>query len=64
LKSGPDDRFFLGRDNSGHAYVIPVENKSEWFDWLEIREYDERSWITPKFARAVTGFLTFTNPEW
>lgn len=58
-----DERYFLGHDNSGHDYVVPVSRRDEWFRWLEIPEDDERSWEVPEYAKRIDGRLTFTDPR-
>jgi hypothetical protein len=58
-----EQRYFLSSDNSGHHYVVPVENRDEWWAWLEIPDDDERAWDAPVFARRVEGGLTFTDPK-
>jgi len=57
-------RFFIGNDDSGHDYLVPVENRAEWFAFLEIPSDDERSWDVPAFAIGFdSAMLTFTDPE-
>ncbi len=43
-------RFFLGRDESSHWYLVPVERKEEWDAWTELSEDDEESWDERSFA--------------
>ena len=60
-----DQRFFLSQDNDSHWYIIPVDKRVEWNDWLELDEDDEPSWMVPEFAKAVGGnpsLITFTDP--
>lgn len=60
-----DKRYFLGSDNSGHNYLVLVEKRKEWFEWLDIPEDDERSWKVPEYAKILgisLAYVTFTNP--
>lgn len=61
----PDERFFLGRDQSSHWYLVPVVNKLEWEAWTDLPEDDECSWESPEFAKMIDGpySLTFTDPQ-
>lgn len=60
--AGP--RFFLGRDQSSHWYLVPLEHRAEWLAWTEIPENDERSWEPPAFARMIDGpTISFTDPK-
>ena len=43
-------RYFLDRDNSGHWYLIEERYRSEWNDWCELDEDDEKSWEVPRYA--------------
>lgn len=58
-------RYFLGRDNSSHRYLVPIQHYDAWHDWAEIPEDDERSWEVPDFARRIYNpyRLTFTDPH-
>jgi len=56
-------RYCIGRDNSGHTYIVPVDRSAEWAAWLEIDEGDERAWEPPEFARIFEGLLTFADPR-
>lgn len=59
------DRFFLDRDRSCHWYIVPVGRRTEWEEWCDLEEYDERSWDPPEFARRLAGspsWVTFENP--
>lgn len=58
-------RFFLGQDNDSHWYIIPEQRRSEWEDWRNIDEEDERSWNEPPFAIRLgrhVSQLTFEDP--
>lgn len=57
------DRFFVGHDNSGHEYFVPVSRTDEWYAWVEIPEDDERSWEAPGYAGRIDGRFTFTDPR-
>jgi len=56
-------RYFIGADNSGHEYVVPVARTAEWNAWTALPDYDERSWKEPEFATRIDGGLTFTDPR-
>jgi hypothetical protein len=57
-------RFFIGHDQSGHEYLVPLGRIHAWRDWCAIDEDDERSWDVPDFARRIDGgALTFTDPR-
>lgn len=57
-----DQRYFIGYDNSGHKYIVPVAHWEDWEEWLKIPEDDERSWDEPGYATRFSGCLTFTYP--
>lgn len=59
-------RYFLGRDNDGHWYIVPVAMAAEWEAWSAIPEDDERAWDAPEFAHRFGGapcLVTFTTPH-
>lgn len=57
-------RYFVGRDSSGHRYLVPFDRRREWMLWADLPEDDERSWNVPEYANRLDGgVLTFTNPE-
>jgi len=56
-------RYFIGSDNSGHEYLVPVELRAEWSAWQELDEDDERSWTVPGECQRIEGTLTFTDPQ-
>ena len=56
-------RYFIGCDNSGHEYLVPVEHKKRWEIWSEIPDDDERKWDEPLYATRIEGTLTFEKPE-
>jgi hypothetical protein len=58
-------RYFLGRDNSAHWYLVDASKRAEWEAWCDIPEDDERSWDAPDFAKALGGTpsrVTFADP--
>lgn len=58
-------RYFLGRDNSAHWYIVQADKRADWEAWLNIPEDDELSWVPPGCARAIGGdpsSVTFSNP--
>ena len=59
-------RYFLGGDNSGHNYIVPVERRKEWNKWCNLDEDDPIAWNTPEYAVRVNGsieLITFTDPK-
>jgi hypothetical protein len=55
-------RYFLGRDDDGHWYLVDAGKREEWETWVE----DPDAWATPEFARRLGGspsWVTFTDPE-
>lgn len=57
-------KYFVSKDNDCHNYLIPLENRDQWEDFLELPEDDEESWSTPSWAYGFDGeFLSFENPE-
>lgn len=47
--------YFLSQDNSGHWYVVPFAKRSEWAEWNDLPEDDERAWDAPDWAAPVGG---------
>jgi hypothetical protein len=62
LLSATEARYFIGGDNSGHEYVVPVDRHTEWNAWTELPEDDERGWTEPVYAMRIDGTLTFCAP--
>ena len=58
-----EQRFFIGYDNSGHEYIVPVERRMDFEDWSNIDEDDPDSWEAPEYAQRCEGGLTFTDPR-
>jgi hypothetical protein len=56
-------RCFIGRDQSGHTYIVPVEKREAWEIWTAIPEENPDAWNAPDYARLVEGGLTFTDPQ-
>jgi hypothetical protein len=56
-------RYFIGHDNSGHEYAVPVEKRAEWDAWSCLPDADERGWEVPEYAKGIDGFFTFTDPR-
>lgn len=50
-----DDGYFLSQDHDCHWYVIPVQHKSEWFDFLDLDTDDPTAWDVPEWADRVGG---------
>lgn len=59
------ERYFLGRDDSSHWYIVPIQHYDAWFVWRDLPEDDERSWEVPDFARCIDNpyRLTFSDPH-
>ena len=56
-------RYFIGADNSGHDYLVPVSFRQEWNDFCELDEEDPASWDVPDWAIKFEGDLTFSDPQ-
>jgi hypothetical protein len=56
-------RYFIGGDNSGHEYAVPVAKRDDWNKWVELPEDDEDGWETPDYAFRIEGDFTFTDPR-
>ena len=60
-----DTRWFLGRDNSSHWYLVDASRRAEWNAWTELAEDDTRSWNPPAgICVSIDGphQLTFSLP--
>ena len=58
------ERYFIGRDESGHKYVVPVLRKIEFDAWNE--SDSESEGFDPGLFneyRLDGGLLTFTDPK-
>jgi hypothetical protein len=57
-------RFFLGSDDSGHEYVVPLALKAEFNAWAEAdteaEDFDPGLFDKYRFNG---GLLTFTDPR-
>lgn len=63
--SSPAPRYFIGADESGHSYIVPVDHAEAWHQWRALPESDPAAWEAPAFARRIVeGGLTFTDPQW
>lgn len=47
--------YYLSQDQDGHWYIIPVEYKDEWGDFLDLDPNDEESWDVPDWAEPIGG---------
>lgn len=54
------ERYFIGRDDSGHSYVVPIARKLE-FDVWSASDTDDPG-LFDEF-RLDGGLLTFTDPR-
>lgn len=57
------ERYFIGSDNSGHEYFVPVSRREEFDNWSQLPEDDEVGWETPEYATRIDGRFTFTDPR-
>lgn len=58
-------RYFIGRDNSGHRYLVPYDCRKAWEEWIDISEDDERGWEVPDEIDAMRidgSFVHFCCP--
>ena len=54
------ERYFIGRDDSGHSYIVPIARKIEFDKWSESEDSDPDLFNEYRFNG---GFLTFTDPR-
>lgn len=58
------ERYFIGRDDSGHEYVVPIYRKIEFDEWNQMSTEVEN--FNPDLFneyRLDGGLLTFTDPR-
>jgi len=61
-----EERFFLGRDNSSHWYLISLAHHEEYIRWSSLNEDDPESWVVPDWMKRLNGSpsrITFTDPQ-
>lgn len=61
-----EPRWFIGYDDVGHEYLVPVARQEEWDAWvfqLEKMDTDSIDYDLPPYAKAFSGYLTFTDPQ-
>ena len=46
-------KYFLGRDNDCHWYIIDADKEGEWYEWVNLDGDDERCWNVPDFAESI-----------
>ena len=58
------ERYFIGRDESGHQYVVPVHRKIEFDEWSEA-DTEAEDFDPDLFDeyRLDGGLLTFVDPK-
>lgn len=59
-------RFFLGRDNDAHWYIIEADKRDEWDAWCGLDPDDDASWHVPEFAKEIGGSptqISFEDPR-
>lgn len=58
------ERYFIGTDESGHHYVVPIYRKIEFDEWSEAdTEAEDFSPDLFNEFRLEGGLLTFTDPK-
>jgi hypothetical protein len=57
------ERYFVGSDNSGHEYYVPISKRDDFQAWAELPEDDEAGWEVPEYAKRIDGRFTFTDPR-
>jgi hypothetical protein len=58
------ERYFIGSDDSGHEYVVPIHRKIEFDEWNNMSTESED--FNPDLFneyRLDGGLLTFTDPR-
>lgn len=59
-------RYFLASDDDGHWFIVPVERRSDFDDWVSQDWSSElANFQTPTYVEEVGGdpsFVTFENP--
>jgi len=61
-----EERFFLGRDNSGHWYLIPLSHYDDYIRWNNLDKDDPESWDAPDWMKRLDGSpsrITFLDPQ-
>lgn len=57
-------KYFLDSDD-GHWYIVEENSRKQWNKWRNLNSDDEKSWVTPKFAKSIGGApnnVIFENP--
>ena len=57
------ERYFIGHDDSGHQYFVPMSRHDDWIKWSSLPEDDETGWNVPDYATRIDGRFTFTDPK-
>ena len=57
------ERYFIGRDDAGHEYVVPIYRKIEFDEWNQMSTESED--FNPDLFNEyrLDGFLTFVDPR-
>ena len=58
-------RYFIGNDQSGHRYIVPLDQRGQWDAWCSLDEDDEEAWEVPDDIDAVRidgAFVSFIFP--
>lgn len=60
-------RYFIGADDSGHRYAVPVDRRDDWANWSERAAnpstFDPGAWNAPDYVVRIEGDFTFTDPQ-
>lgn len=64
IKPTPPARYFIGHDQSGHTYVVPLARHAEWRKWSSWPEGDVRGWTQPEWATRIDGVSSISFTDW
>ena len=65
------ERYFIGKDSSGHDYILPVKIRHKWDEYtindIDAEDYDRQEEFENLFMHWRTGYalgcFTFTDPK-
>lgn len=58
-------RYFIDRDESGHAYLVNADSRDEWNRWVDLGDSPD-GWDTPPYAERLgyhPAWVEFENPK-
>jgi len=61
-----EQSYFLDQDSDGHWYLVRVDFRAEWNEWMGLDPEDKLSWSHPHFAEQLGGHpnqVTFIRPH-